>query len=42
MEIIGIETATYKKALKEIENFLDTINKLITASSLKTIGKFSA
>ena len=37
MEIIGIETATYEKTLKEIENFLDTIDKLITASSHKTI-----
>ena len=27
MEIIGIETATYEKTLKEIENFLDTIDK---------------
>ena len=26
MEIIGIETATYEKTLKEIENFLDTID----------------
>ena len=24
MEIIGIETATYERTLKEIENFLDT------------------
>ena len=40
MEIIGIETATYEKTLKEIENFLDTIDKLITASSQKTIGKW--
>lgn len=39
MEIIGIETATYEKTLKEIENFLDTIDKLITASSHKTIGE---
>ena len=29
MEIIGIETATYERTLKEIENFLDTIDKLI-------------
>ena len=40
MEIIGIETATYEKTLKEIENFLDTIDKLITASSHKTIGEW--
>jgi len=40
MEIIGIETATYEKTLKEIENFLDTIDKLITASSQKTIGEW--
>ena len=40
MEIIGIETATYERTLKEIENFLDTIDKLITASSQKTIGEW--
>ena len=40
MEIIVIETATYEKTLKEIENFLDTIDKLITASSHKTIGEW--
>ena len=40
MEIIGIETATYEKTLKEIENFLDTIDKLITVSSQKTIGEW--
>jgi len=40
MEIIGIETATYEKTLKEIENFLDAIDKLITASSQKTIGEW--
>ena len=34
------ETATYEKTLKEIENFLDTIDKLITASSHKTIGEW--
>ena len=40
MEIIVIETATYEKTLKVIENFLDTIDKLITASSHKTIGEW--
>ena len=39
MEIIGIETATYEKTLKEIENFLDTIDKLITASTKSLILK---
>ena len=32
MEIIGIETATYERTLKEIENLIDTNDKLITAS----------
>lgn len=35
MEIIGIETATYEKTLKEIENFLDTVDGLIATSSHK-------
>lgn len=39
MEIIGIETATYEKTLKEIENFLDTVDGLIATSSHKAIGE---
>ena len=40
MEIIELKLPTYEKTLKEIENFLDTIDKLITASSHKTIGEW--
>lgn len=40
MEIIGIETATYEKTLKEIENFLDTVDGLIATSSHKAIGEW--
>lgn len=40
MEIIGIETATYEKTLKEIENFLDSVDELIETSSHKVIGEW--
>ena len=40
MEIIGMKRPHMKRTLKEIENFLDTIDKLITASSHKTIGEW--
>lgn len=35
MDIIGIETATYEKTIKEIESFLDSIHTLIQDTSLK-------
>ena len=40
MEIIGIETATYEKTLKEIEGFLDTVDELIAASSQQKTGEW--
>lgn len=35
MDIIGIETATYEKTIKEIENFLDSVQLLIQEISQK-------
>lgn len=35
MDIIGIETATYEKTIKEIENFLDSVQLLIQETSQK-------
>ena len=40
MQIIGIETATYEKTLKEIENLLDSVDELIATSSHKVIGEW--
>lgn len=35
MDIIGIETATYERTIKEIENFLDSVQTLIQETSQK-------
>lgn len=40
MEIIGMEANAYEKSIRELNQFLDRIDRLLESTSPKTIGEW--